>query len=227
MTRILLVDDDPPLREVVRYALAREGFAVEEAADGNAALEKMRGGTYDLIVLDVMMPEMDGLEVCRRVRKTSQIPILFLSSRGEELDKVLGLELGGDDYLAKPFSTRELVSRVKAVLRRTAPKAPEPAGEVLRVSGIALFADEHRVVVADREIALTATEFRLLQAFMTRPGRVFPRDELMSLAYDDAHVVSERTLDSHVRGIRSKLRDAGVDPVETVHGVGYRMARSG
>ncbi len=226
MGRVLLVDDDKNLREVVRYALVREGFLVEEASDGASALQRVGGSPFDLLVLDVMMPEMDGLEVCRRVRKTSAVPILFLSSRGEELDKVLGLELGGDDYLAKPFSTRELTSRVKAILRRTRPvAAPAPKEEVLRVGVLALDPAEHRVTVGATEVVLTATEFRLLRAFMTRPGRVYPRDELMELAYEDAHVVSERTLDSHVRGIRSKLRDAGVDPIETVHGVGYRMAR--
>lgn len=225
MGRVLLVDDDKNLREVVRYALVREGFLVEEASDGASALQRVAGSSFDLLVLDVMMPEMDGLEVCRRVRASSQVPILFLSSRGEELDKVLGLELGGDDYLAKPFSTRELTSRVKAILRRARPVVATPKDEVLRVGPLALDPAEHRVTVGTLEVVLTATEFRLLRAFMTRPGRVFPRDELMELAYEDAHVVSERTLDSHVRGIRSKLRDVGMDPIETVHGVGYRMAR--
>jgi two-component system, OmpR family, response regulator len=226
MGRVLLVDDDKNLREVVRYALVREGFLVEEASDGASAVQRVGASPFDLLVLDVMMPEMDGLEVCRRVRKTSQVPILFLSSRGEELDKVVGLELGGDDYLAKPFSTRELTSRVKAILRRSRP-APAPAAkeEVVRVGNLALDVAEHRVTVGTIEVELTATEFRLLRAFMSRPGRVYPRDELMALAYEDAHVVSERTLDSHVRGIRAKLREAGVDPIETVHGVGYRMAR--
>jgi two-component system OmpR family response regulator len=230
MPSILIVDDDASIREVIRYALARDGFAVREASRASEAERQIALAMPDLVVLDVMMPEMDGLEFCRRLRRTSDVPVLFLSSRGEELDRVVGLELGGDDYLAKPFSPRELVSRVKAVLRRARPSASsagEPGlGEVFSVGDVRLDVDAHRVTVAGVEVPLTATEFRLLQALMARPGRVFARDELMSRAYDGAHFVSDRTLDSHVRGVRSKLRECGADPIETVHGVGYRLAAS-
>jgi len=218
---VLVVDDDPRLREVVRYALSREGYTVREADNGLAALAEVERQEPALIVLDVLMPELDGLEVCRRLRKTSQVPVVFLSSRGEELDRILGLELGGDDYLAKPFSTRELVSRVRAVLRRQAPVAVD--SDRLKLGRLSLDAEAFRVWVDEDEIALTVTEFRLLQVMMRRPSRAWTRDELMERAYPGRHQVSGRTLDSHVRRIRSKCRESGLDPIETVHGLGYRL----
>ena len=222
-TEILIVDDDPRLREVVRYALAREGFTVREAGDGRAALEEIARAEPDLVVLDVLMPELDGIEVCRRIRATSQLPVVFLSSRGAELDRVLGLELGGDDYLAKPFSPRELVSRIKAVLRRTHRADPPP--EALEAGGLRMDPGQHRVWAGSEEISLTATEFRLLKVLMQRPEWVFSREELMQQAYAGNHFVSGRTLDSHMRRIRQKLREVELDPIETVHGVGYRLQR--
>ncbi|MEZ4236579.1 MAG: response regulator transcription factor [Myxococcota bacterium] len=218
--RILLVDDDPSLREVVRYALDRAGFDVIEAADGREALAAFARNAVDLVVLDVLMPEMDGLEVTREIRKGSQVPIVFLSSRGEEVDKVLGLEMGGDDYLAKPFSPRELVSRIKAVLRRTRP-AQEQA--VVEAAQVKLDTEAFRVWAAETEVTLNVTEFRILEVLVRRPGRVFTRDELVQRAYEGPHHVSDRTLDSHVRRIRQKLREGGLDPIETVHGLGFRL----
>ncbi len=223
MPSILVVDDDPRLREVVRYALAREGFVVSEAENGVMALPLVSQG-FDLVVLDVMMPEMDGLEVCRKIRKDSNVPILFLSSKAEEIDRVIGLELGGDDYLAKPFSPRELVSRVKAILRRGAPVTEAPKS-VVEAGGIRIELESHRVTAGGQEIPLTATEFRLLKGLAQRPDRVFSRDELVALGYEGVHFVADRTLDSHIRGIRAKLRPSGLDPIETVHGVGYRFKR--
>lgn len=223
-TEILVVDDDAHLREVVRYALAREGYAVREAADGRQALDALANQPADLVVLDVLMPEMDGLEVCRELRRSSDVPILFLSSRGEELDKVLGLEMGGDDYLTKPFSPRELVSRIRAVLRRArpAPKA-ERTDATYTCGAIKLDAEQHRVWAGQDEVALTVTEFRILAVLMKRPGRAWDREQLASRAYPDQRHVSERTLDSHVRRIRHKFREHDLDPVETVHGLGYRL----
>ncbi len=221
---ILLVDDDPSLREVVRYALTRAGFNVREAADGVAALAAFNATPPDMIVLDILMPEMDGMEVCRQIRRKSQVPILFLSSRGEELDRVLGLELGGDDYVTKPFSPRELVSRVKAVLRRTKPVETAPS-EVISAGGVKLDRSAYRVWALDAEVALTVTEFRILEVLIRRPGRVFPRSELVELAYPGPHHVSDRTLDSHIRRIRQKLREAGSDRIETVHGLGFRFQK--
>lgn len=222
--RILVVDDDDHLREVVRYALDRQGYAVTEARTGLEALALVRARAPDLVVLDVLMPELDGLETCRQLRAMSAVPVIFLSSRGEEIDRVLGLELGGDDYLTKPFSTRELVSRVKAVLRRARPADTAVApSEVLQVGALRLDVAAHRVHVGPREVVLTATEFRLLQAMMAQPGRVFTRSDLLRDAYEDAHHVADRTLDSHVRGIRQKLREAAWEGIDTVHGVGYRL----
>ncbi|NCG18561.1 MAG: response regulator [Rhodobacterales bacterium] len=222
MARILLVDDDPHLREVVRYALQRAGHEVREEADGAKALSASASWSPDLLVLDVQMPEIDGLEVCRQLRQTSQVPILFLSSRGEEVDRVLGLEMGGDDYLTKPFSPRELVSRVKAVLRRTQP-APVAPTSLLINGDLKLDTEAFRCFCGEVEVALTVTEFRILQVLMRRPGRVYPRAELVDLAYPGTHHVSDRTLDSHVRRIRQKLREGGADAIETVHGLGFRL----
>jgi two-component system OmpR family response regulator len=222
--RILVVDDDPRLREVVRYALSREGFEIDEAGDGHAAIAACDAKLPDLVVLDVVMPELDGIEVCRRIRQRSKVPILFLSSRGEEVDRVLGLELGGDDYVTKPFSPRELVSRVKAVLRRSS-EEPETSTGALQLGDVRLNPHEVRVFAGKTELDLTATEFRLLQVLMTKPGRVYTRDELMTRGYEGTHFVSGRTLDSHIRRIRKKFKELGRDPIETVHGMGFRMRK--
>jgi two-component system OmpR family response regulator len=218
--RIMLVDDDDHLREVVRYALAREGFTVIEAKDGEAARRLLDDMIPDLLVLDVAMPRLDGFSLCRELRKTSDVPVLFLSARGDEIDRVLGLDLGGDDYVTKPFSTRELVSRVKALLRRRG-GAAKPT--VLTWGKLRLLADEHRVFVGDEEVVLTATELRLLAALLERPNRALGREELAEAAYPDARSVSDRTVDSHIRRVRAKLRPFGIDPFETVHGVGFRL----
>lgn len=223
MTTILVVDDDPHLREVVRYALSRQGFTVREATNGAEALRAHAAAPADLWVLDIVMPELDGIETVRALRRGSRVPVVFLSSRDEELDRVLGLELGGDDYLTKPFSTRELVARVKAVLRRAAPAEDEPRERVLEAGGLTLDPTAHRVWAGGREVLLTVTEFNLLRALMSRPGKVYTRDELTTLAYGDGYHLAERTLDSHVRRIRAKFREHGLDPVETVHGLGYRL----
>jgi two-component system OmpR family response regulator len=224
--RILVVDDDPHLREVVRYALSRQGWEVLECEDGATAVEIAKKEALDCVVLDVMMPELDGLEACRLIRAFSTVPILFLSSRAEEVDKVLGLELGGDDYLAKPFSTRELASRVKAMLRRARP-APATAPAQLTWGRVRMDPESFRAYVDDHEMDLTATEFRLLAALLRHPTRVYTREELIERAYTDSRFVSDRTMDSHLRNVRSKLRDLGVDPIETVHGVGYRLRQEG
>jgi two-component system OmpR family response regulator len=218
---VLLVDDDQNLREVARYALSRAGFHVEEAANGRDALAAARAKPPDLIVLDVRMPEMDGLEVCRELRKTSRVPIVFLSSADEEIDRVLGLELGGDDYLGKPFSPRELVARARAVLRRLDP--PVASRDVLRRGPLALDEERFEASWNGNAVVLTLTEFNLLAALLRAPGKVFTRDELISRAYDGI-AVSERTVDSHLRRVRAKLAAVGGEPIETVHGLGYRLA---
>ena len=221
MAEILVVDDDPHLREVVCYALGRAGYAVREAADGRAALEAVAAREPDLVVLDVLMPEMDGLAVLRELRRTSRVPVVILSSRGEEVDRVVGLELGADDYVPKPFSPRELVSRVRAVLRRS---LPAPAGP-LEAGPIRLDRAAFRCTVAGAELHLTPTEFRLLAALVEARGRALDRRRLALAAYEGRHFVSDRTIDSHIRNLREKLRAAApaFDPITTVHGVGYRL----
>jgi two-component system OmpR family response regulator len=229
--RVLVVDDDPHLRDVVVYTLERDGYAVRTAPDGRAALALLEVADgapmpFDLVVLDVLMPEVDGLEVCRRVRARSRVPIVFLSSRDEEVDKILGLELGGDDYVTKPFSPRELAARVKAVLRRADEVANAPvakASELRRVGPITLDVTRHEVRCGDQSLKLTVTEFGLLATLMEHPGRVYTRTQLMERAYAYDNLITERTIDTHVKRIRKKFRDAGHDPVETVHGLGYKL----
>lgn len=225
MAEILVADDDPHLREVVGYALRRAGFTVREVSDGAAVLREVERKVPDLLVLDIVMPELDGLAVCRELRTRSRVPIVFLSSRDEEFDRVLGLEMGGDDYLTKPFSTRELVARVKAVLRRMAPPPAEAPAQTLEVGRLRLDLAAHKAFVGESEVTLTVTEFSILEALMGAPGRAFTREELVDRAYGEGHHIADRTLDSHIRRIRHKLRAEGIEPIQTVHGLGYRLER--
>jgi len=224
--KILLVDDDPHIRDMVGFALRRENFVVSEAENGVEALERAASERPDLIVLDIMMPEMDGTEVCRRLRRDTRVPIIFLSSRDEEIDRVLGLELGGDDYVGKPFSPRELVARVKAVLRRVEAVAATPPAQPaeLRQGRLRLDLDGFRAFWDEAEVVLTVTEFALLRTLAERPGKAFSRDTLMDGAYTLDRYVSDRTIDSHIRRVRAKFQAAGGEPVETVHGLGYKLA---
>ncbi len=221
--RILVADDEPHIREVICFALERAGMTVIPARNGSEALQAFRRGSVSLIILDIGMPELDGLEVCRQIRKTSEVPILFLSARDEEIDRVLGLEIGGDDYVTKPFSPRELVARVNAILRRGNGTAQaKPA--VLSRGRVTLDADRHAIALEGAAVPLTALEFAILQAFLGRPDFVFSREQLMSAAYGDGTYVSERTIDSHIRNIRAKFAVAGCPGiVDTVHGVGFRL----
>jgi two-component system OmpR family response regulator len=222
MTHILIVDDDPHIREVLRFALAKEGFTVAEAENGAQALERFVQTPPDLVVLDILMPEMNGTEVCRHLRQRHTTPIVFLTSRDDEVDRILGLELGGDDYIAKPFSVRELVARVRAILRR-GQTAPAGSDQPLVYGHLRLDSEQFKGWWDDRELVLTVTEFGILRTLLRRPGKVYTRNELMSAAYDFHNVVSDRTIDSHVRRLRAKLAAAGGDPIETVHGVGYKL----
>lgn len=230
MPTVLVVDDEPRIRDVVKYALEREGYRVVCAKDGVEALEVLARDTLDLIVLDILMPELDGLSVCRTIRKTSSVPIVFLSSRAEEVDRIMGLELGGDDYVTKPFSPRELAIRVKTVLRRTGPAgAPgaAPGAELLVHGPIEIDLARHEVRVRGEKLPLTVTEFAVLQALIERPGRLLSRSQLIDRAYAHDNHITERTVDTHIRRIRSKMRPFGVDPIETVHGLGYKAGDVG
>lgn len=220
---ILVVDDDPHIREVMRFALTKAGYRVSEAANGSAAHAMLAADPPALVVLDIIMPEDDGLTLCRRIRAESRLPIIFVSSRDDELDRVLGLELGADDYLTKPFSPRELAARVTAVLRRTEPQATSGPGEVLVRGPVRLDVARHKCHVNDRELGLTVTEFELLRALLGAPGRVLSRAQLVELAYGPGHFISDRTVDSHVRRLRAKLGEAA-SMLETVYGVGYRLS---
>ncbi|XXX72394.1 response regulator transcription factor [Sorangium sp. So ce134] len=223
---ILVVDDEARIREVLLYALQKEGYTVTAVADGRAAVEAAGAGQVDLVVLDVMLPELDGLEVCRRLRAGSRTPILFLSARGDEVDRIVGLELGGDDYLTKPFSPRELVARVRALLRRAEAPPPAPAEArpaVLRHGPIEVDTDRHEARYLGQPVTLTATELGVLGALLERPGVVLSRGQLMQRAYRYDNLITERTIDTHVRRIRAKFRAVGGDPIATVHGVGYKV----
>jgi two-component system OmpR family response regulator len=221
--KVLIVDDDKAIRDVVRFALTQAGFDTVEAEDGRRAITRFTETAPDLIVLDVLLPELDGTEVCRTIRQTSRVPILFLSSKDDEVDRVVGLEIGGDDYLVKPFSPRELVARVKAILRRdhSEPAAP---GSLLRHGRLALDLDAVRVTWDGQEVALTATEVGILRTLLRRPGAVVSRDSLMDGAYAVERVVSDRTIDSHIRRVRAKFAAVGAQPIETLPGFGYRLS---
>jgi len=224
VARIVLVDDDANLRHTLGYALRQEGFEVFAAEDGERGLEAFHQSRPDVVLLDVMLPNLDGFEVCRRIRKESDVPILMLTARDTELDKVVGLELGADDYLAKPFSTRELVARVRALLRRTRQTAA-PVGERLESAGLLLDAVRHRVTLEGREISLKPKEFDLLAFFMAHPGQVFGREQLLASVWGYDFAGDSRTVDTHVKTLREKLDDDAEHPlwIDTVRGVGYRF----
>jgi two-component system response regulator RegX3 len=227
--RILVVDDEPSITEVVSYNLRKEGYDVQVAADGAAAVNLVNTSPFDLIILDVMLPKMDGYEVLRTIRTTHSVPVLFLSARDTELDKVVGLEIGGDDYLAKPFGIRELIARVKALLRRATQQ--ETAGvsvdynEVIEASGITLDEGTHIAAGLNGPIDLTPREFELLAALMRHAGKVLSRDQLLHDAWGWEYLVETKTVDTHVKRLRDKLEAAKVDPglIETVRGYGYRF----
>lgn len=222
---ILVVDDDPHIREVIVFALENAGMATAQAEDGAQALSMYTAKPYDLIVLDINMPEMDGLELCKALRKTSDIPILFLSSRDEEIDRILGLELGADDYLPKPFSTREMVARVKAILKRCQPKAVSNNNdEIIKRGALTLDSTKHEVKWNGEAISLTAKEFAILNGILKTPEAVYSRDQIIDMAYDHNIHVSDRTIDSHIRHIRQKFAAQGCETlIETLHGVGYKL----
>ncbi len=224
MSHILIVDDDPQIRDVLRIALRQAGHTTTEAGDGAEGLAKARGARADLVVLDIGLPEMDGLELCRRLRAERDTPVLFLTARDDEIDRVLGFELGGDDYVTKPFSPRELVARIRAILKRTEQGPVTGTAQPLTHGALRLDPARHLCRFGDTPVALTGREMALLEHLMTRPDHVATKPQLTDALYGPATHVSDRTLDSHLRNLRAKLAEAGCgDAIETVHGVGIRM----
>src|SRR3954462_10182914 len=209
---ILLVDDEDSVQKLLTYPLERDGFRVVQARDGEQALRLFGDEPVDLVVLDLMLPKLDGLEVCKRLRAGSDVPIIMLTARGEELDKVLGLELGADDYITKPFSIREFRSRVRALLRRAALQSQPDGRDVIRVDGIEIDLAKRTVEVRGQRVALTYVEFELLRTMAARPGRVFRREALQESLWGDYAYREPRTIDVHVRHLREKLEDDPREP---------------
>ena len=222
---VLVVDDDPHIRALLVFAFEKAGMAVREAADGEEALAAVARAAPNLVVLDINMPRMDGLEVCRRLRATTEVPVLFLSSRDEEFDRVLGIELGADDYVIKPFSPREVVARANAIMRRSAPRAAPVESAATRSHGLlTLDAEGWTAHWAGTEVPLSVSEFNLLKALAGAQGRILSRDQLIDQIHGPGFAITDRTIDSHIRNLRRKFNDAGGhDVVETKAGVGYRL----
>jgi DNA-binding response OmpR family regulator len=228
MAKILIVEDEDTLRETLRYNFERDGHRVVLAADGVAALEAAGREQPDAVVLDVMLPKLDGFEVCRALRRDSTVPILMLTARDDEVDKVVGLELGADDYLTKPFSVRELLARVKAMLRRVEmlqPAGGRPAARLLQADHLRVNLDEHRAYRSGQPLNLKPKEYDLLVFFLQQPGRAFTREQLLSQVWGYDFAGDSRTVDVHVRWLREKIEAEPGNPVliETVRGVGYRF----
>jgi DNA-binding response OmpR family regulator len=222
--RVLIIDDDARLFELLKSYLEQNGVVAEHARDGREGLARLKSDTFDAAFLDVMMPQMDGLEALRRIRETSNVAVIMLTAKGDETDRVVGLELGADDYLAKPFSPRELLARLKAVLRRGHSIL---ASDRLRASGIAVDLGSRRVTAGSQDVELTGVEFDLLVALMRRAGRVVPRSTLLELAGRGDVTINERAVDVHVSHLRKKLGDSATPPrlIKTIRGVGYTFAK--
>ena len=223
--KIAVVDDEADLRETLRFALEKEGYVCQTYRDGLQAWENFSSTLPDLVILDVSMPRMDGLELCRRIRGISEtLPVLFLSSKDEEIDRILGLELGGDDYMCKPFSVRELLVRIKVLFRRRIARENGSAGEPYRIGSLELDGEKYTATWKKEKVELTVTEFLLLKTLSQAPGYVKTRDSLMEQVYPVGTYVSERTIDTHIKRLRKKIQesDREFDEIETVHGLGYR-----
>jgi two-component system, OmpR family, response regulator BaeR len=216
MKKILIVEDEPKLAALEADYVRAAGFEAHILGDGREVLPWVRASSPDLILLDLMLPGRDGLDICREIRGFSDVPIVMVTAKVEEIDRLIGLDLGADDYVCKPFSARELVARVKAILRR--PRSASVAGLVLNEA-------EHRAELDGRALDLTPVEFRLLAALASAPGRVFPRDKLLARIYEDHRVVTDRTVDAHVKNLRRKLEEVrpGQDLVRSIYGVGYKL----
>lgn len=223
--KVLIVEDEAKIARILEEYFQRDGFSCICLNDGTDAVEVALAQLVDLVVLDLMLPGKDGLTICRELRQRADVPILMLTARSDELDRLLGLELGADDYVCKPFSPREVVARARAILRR-AHKNHEPAPQILRYLQLQLVYQSFVCAVDGVEVELTPVEFKLLWALVSAPGRVFTRQQLMDAVYDDQRIVSDRTIDSHVRNLRRKLLGyLDYDPIHAIYGVGYKLQR--
>lgn len=221
---VLVVDDDPHIRQLLTFALQKAGLDVREAEDGEEALASIAATVPDLVVLDINMPRMDGIEVCRRIRAQGDLPVLFLSSRDDEIDRILGMELGADDYVTKPFSPREVVARVAAILRRLVRTPAPPTPGHFSYGGLSLDAEGWRARWREIEVPLTVTEFSIVRVLADAPRRVFTRDAIIDRVHGPGFAMTDRTIDSHVRNLRAKFTAVGGgDVIETRPGVGYQL----
>ncbi|HEU5252907.1 MAG TPA: response regulator transcription factor [Solirubrobacterales bacterium] len=223
--RILLVDDEQSIQTLLSYPLRKDGYHVTSALDGNEALRRFEEGRFDLVILDLMLPQLNGVEVCRQLRSRSQVPIIMLTAKGSETDKVAGLEVGADDYITKPFSMREFRSRVKAALRRSRMGGEASEGGAIECSDLTIDFDRRMVTLADEEVKVTYVEFEILGALARSPGRVLTRETLLEHVWGDSDYRDPRTVDVHIRHLREKLEQDPKEPeyLFTVRGVGYRF----
>jgi two-component system response regulator RegX3 len=225
LKKVLIIEDERPMAEALRFNLEKEGYEVDAALDGESGWKMYEGGSYDLIILDLMLPGMDGMEICREVRRTGLTPIVMLTAKDSDIDKILGLEMGADDYVTKPFNMRELLARIKAVLRRAAAEEGKPKLKYLKAGNVHIDEERHEVTVSGEVVEMPLMEYRLLEIFMKNQGRALPREYLISQAWGGDFYGQTKTLDVHIRRLREKVeRDpARPEHIVTVRGVGYRF----
>ena len=225
--RILIVEDEVKIAQILVDYLQNDGFLTDVLTTGEEAVERVKESKPDFVILDLMLPEKDGMTICREIRKFSMVPIMMLTAKVDEIDRLMGLEIGADDYVCKPFLPREVVARVKTILRRVSgvPKAVESSESLLSYRSMTLQPNKYHCLILNERVELTPVEFRLLQAMVAQPGRVFSRDNLMEASYPDGRVVSDRTVDSHVKNLRKKVLSVSgaEDLIHSVYGVGYKI----
>lgn len=222
---ILIVEDEPKIAQLLSDYLQREGYRVTVLDEGTHAVETIRDRQPSFLILDLMLPGKDGLTICKEVRQFSNLPIMMLTAKTDEIDRLIGLELGADDYVCKPFSPREVVARIKVILRRVQGPPAKVDGNEITYRNVALYIDRFKCEVEGQDVELTPVEFRMLKALMSHPGRVYSRESLMELAYDDRRIVSDRTIDTHIKNLRKKMSRATPDEevIHSIYGVGYKI----
>jgi two-component system, OmpR family, response regulator RegX3 len=229
LKKILVVEDERPMAEAIQFSMGKEGYEVDIALDGEAGWRKFKGGSYDLVLLDLMLPSLDGMEICRLIRQEKDTPIIMLTAKDTDVDKILGLEMGADDYMTKPFNMRELIARVRAVLRRAAADRGESAGGRLEAGGVVIDEGRHEVIIDGKAIEMPLMEYRLLELFMKNPGKALAREYLLNKAWGGDFYGQTKTLDVHIRRLRKKIEKDPAKPqrIITVRGVGYRFEAGG